>query len=231
MPAPWLSIVIPALNEAATVGELLQLLQPWRQRGVEIILVDGGSSDETVTLAAPWVDVLLEGERGRARQQNQGAAAARADLLWFVHADTRFAGDPVAALEQLAGKGNFTGWGRFDVRPDVSDRRLRLVTTMMNLRSRYTGIATGDQGIFVSRTLFRQVGGFPAQPLMEDVEISARLKRCSRPWCVSRQLVIHTRRWRDHGVWRTVWQMWWLRARYFFGADPAALHREYYRGR
>jgi rSAM/selenodomain-associated transferase 2 len=230
MSVPWLSIVIPTLNEAAGIRQLLMPLQPWRRRGVEIVLADGGSDDDTLALAEPLVDRLVQCERGRSRQQNRGAEAASATLLWFVHADTAFTGDPVVVLERLSSRGAFEGWGRFDVVSDVLDIRLRLVAALMNLRSRWSGIATGDQGIFTSRLLFERVGGFPAQPLMEDVEISKRLKQLSVPLCLRQRLVMNTRRWRQRGVWRTIWQMWLLRARYFFGADPVALHREYYGG-
>ncbi|MFN3714962.1 MAG: TIGR04283 family arsenosugar biosynthesis glycosyltransferase [Alcanivoracaceae bacterium] len=226
----WLSIVIPTLNEAAGIRPLLLLLQPWRRRGVEIILADGGSDDDTAVLAGPLVDRLVQCERGRSLQQNSGAAAASGKVLWFLHADTTFVEDPVAALERLVSEGGFDAWGRFDVAPDVVDIRLRLVAAMMNLRSRWSGIATGDQGIFASRLLFERVGGFPVQPLMEDVEISRRLKQFAAPVCLRQRLVINTRRWRQRGVWRTVGQMWSLRARYFFGADPIVLHREYYGG-
>lgn len=222
--APWLSIIIPTRNEAAHIVPLLTTLQPARARGAELIVVDAGSDDGTAALAAPLVDQLLDCPAGRARQQNAGAAQARAALLWFVHADSGLQGDEDQLLAAWAGD----GWGRFDVRLSEADWQLALISFFINRRSRLTGIATGDQGIFVSRPLFDAVGGFPAQPLMEDVALSRLLRRQQRPYCVRRAIVTDSRRWRRHGVWRTVLLMWWLRWRYFCGADPAILWQRYY---
>ena len=221
---PWLSIIIPTLNEASSIASLLDVLQSCRHQGVELIVVDGGSTDQTVLLATPRVDQCIVTAAGRAVQQNAGAAIARGDMLWFVHADTRLEGGEWRLLRECP-----TGWGRFDVRLSDADWRLALVAALMNLRSRLTGIATGDQCIFVSRALFQSIGGFMQQPLMEDVEISRRLRKAARPQCLRWRITVDARRWRRHGIWRTVLLMWWLRGCYFFGADPAALHRQYYR--
>lgn len=223
---PWLSIVIPVLDEAQRLPGLLISLQGWRQRGVEVLVVDGGSSDHSQALAAPLVDQLLVTAPGRATQMNAAAAEAGAPLLWFLHADSLIDDRHLQALARLPG-GRL--WGRFDVRLSGSGPGLAVVARAMNLRSRLTGIATGDQGIFVSGELFRQVGGYPQQPLMEDIALSAALRSRVRPRCLTPPMVADSRRWRERGVFRTIVQMWWLRFRYWRGEDPARLHREYYR--
>jgi rSAM/selenodomain-associated transferase 2 len=222
---PALSIVIPALNEAAGIEATLQALQPLRVRGVELVLADGGSSDATQTLARPWVDAVVDAPRGRASQMNAGAARARADALLFLHADTRLPplGD-VLVLQALAGA---ACWGRFDVRIEGRPWMLRVVAALMNLRSRASGIATGDQAIFVTREAFERVGGFPVQPLMEDIEISRRLKRLGRPACLGARVCTSGRRWEQRGVWRTILLMWRLRWRYWRGESAAQLAQAY----
>lgn len=223
---PKLSIIIPTLDEAAGIVALLRSLQPARQRGAELIVVDGGSADQTVALATPLVDRLVRSAAGRARQQNAGAAAARAPLLWFVHADTTLQGG-----EDVLLRAQSADWGRFNVRLSDADWQLALIAFFINLRSRMSGIATGDQAIFVNRELFAEVGGFPEQPLMEDVALSRLLRQRQPPCCLRHPIVTDSRRWRRHGVWRTVALMWWLRWRYFCGADPAILWRRYYADR
>jgi len=222
---PALSIVIPALNEAEGIEATLQALQPLRLRGVELVLADGGSSDATQTLARPWVDAVVDAPRGRALQMNAGAARARADALLFLHADTRLPplGD-VLVLQALAGA---ACWGRFDVRIEGRPWMLRVVAALMNLRSRASGIATGDQAIFVTREAFERVGGFPVQPLMEDIEISRRLKRLGRPVCLGARVCTSGRRWEQRGVWRTIVLMWRLRWRYWRGESAARLAQAY----
>ena len=221
-----LSIVIPTLNEAAGIEATLKALQPLRARGVEVVLADGGSGDTTVAVARPWVDTVVDAPRGRALQMNAGAARSRADALMFLHADTRLPplGD-VLALQSLA---EGACWGRFDVRIEGRPRMLRVVAALMNLRSRLSGIATGDQAIFVTRAAFERVGGFPAQPLMEDIEISRQLKRLGRPACLRARVCTSGRRWEQRGVWRTIVLMWRLRWRYWRG-EPAARLAEAYR--
>ena len=222
---PALSIVMPALNEAAGIEATLQALQELRARGVELVLADGGSSDATQTLARPWVDAVVDAPRGRALQMNAGAARARADALLFLHADTRLPplGD-VLVLQALAGG---ACWGRFDVRIEGRPWMLRVVAALMNLRSRASGIATGDQAIFVTREAFERVGGFPVQPLMEDIEISRRLKRLGRPACLGARVCTSGRRWEQRGVWRTIMLMWRLRWRYWRGESAARLAQAY----
>ncbi|MDH4389906.1 MAG: TIGR04283 family arsenosugar biosynthesis glycosyltransferase [Aquabacterium sp.] len=220
-----LSIVVPALNEAAGIAAMLQALAPLRARGVELLLADGGSTDGTAERAAPWVDAVVQAPRGRALQMNAGAARARSDVLLFLHADTQLpAGADGLVLQALAAG---ACWGRFDVHIDGRPGMLRVVAALMNLRSRATGIATGDQAIFTTRAAFNQVGGFPAQPLMEDIELSGRLKRIGRPACLRARVRTSGRRWEQRGVWRTIVLMWRLRWRYWRGESPDSLARAY----
>jgi rSAM/selenodomain-associated transferase 2 len=219
-----LSIIVPALNEAAGIERALAPLQPLRARGHEVIVVDGGSEDATQRLAQPLADRVLTAPRGRAAQMNAGAAVAHGEGLVFVHADTRLgeAADReiLAALAQRP-------WGRFDVCIAGRHPLLRLVAATMNLRSRLTGIATGDQAIFVRRGAFRALGGYAAIPLMEDVELSRRLRRLAWPACLRARVETSGRRWESRGVLRTIALMWGLRLAYWFGADPARLAERY----
>lgn len=218
-----LSIVMPVLNEAAGIEAALLALAPHRARGVEVVVIDGGSGDGTAGLARPLADRVLSAPRGRAAQMNAGAAAASGDTLLFLHADTRLPDD----ADRLVLNGlKDRPWGRFDVSFDEGGW-LRLVGMMMNARSRVTGIATGDQAIFMTRAAFEQAGGFPPIALMEDVALSARLKRIGRPLCVTACVTTSGRRWRQRGLLQTILLMWGLRLRYFFGADPARLARAY----
>ncbi len=225
MSEPRLSIILPTLNEAHGIVPCLQPLQALRTRGHEIILADGGSRDATVTLAEPWVDKVIHSGRGRAVQMNAGARAAQGDVLLFLHADTRLPPDADALiLNALQAR----GWGRFDVRLSGSQLLLRVVATLMNWRSRLTGIATGDQAIFVRRALFEKVGGFPEIPLMEDIALARALKKCGPPLCLKQRVLTSSRRWEQHGILRTIFLMWRLRLAYALGADPAQLVKRYY---
>ncbi len=218
-----LSIVVPVLNEAANIAAALQALAPLRTRGAEVIVVDGGSSDDTADLARPLADRVLEASRGRAAQMNAGAGVASGDALVFLHADTRLPEDADRLVfEALARR----PWGRFDVRFDTGGI-LRIVAAMMNLRSRVTGICTGDQAIFVTRAAFEAAGGFPPIPLMEDIAISIRLKQVGGPACLRSCVITSGRKWRRHGVWRTIVLMWRLRLAYFLGSDPVRLAHHY----
>jgi len=219
------SIIVPTLQEAGTVGALLDDLQALRAAGHEVIVVDGGSSDDTLALAAPACDRLLHCPPGRAVQMNAGAAVAGGDILWFVHADTRLPASAMRAIEAASEAG--AGWGRFDIRLSGSRTGFRLIETLINLRSRLTGIATGDQGLFVSRELFDTVGGYPAIALMEDVALSKSLLRHGRPACLHDRLTTSSRRWEHRGMWRTVVLMWRLRLAYALGADPDTLAERY----
>jgi len=222
---PVLSIVMPALNEAAGIEATLRALQPLHARGVELLLADGGSTDGTVERAAPWVDAVIAGPPGRALQMNAGAARARADVLLFLHADTRL--PPLADVQVLQAVAGGARWGRFDVRIEGRPWMLRVVAALMNQRSRLSGIATGDQGMFVNREAFDEVGGFPVQPLMEDVEMSRRLKRLGSAACLRAKVCTSGRRWEQNGVWRTSLLMWRLRWRYWRGEPAARLAAKY----
>jgi rSAM/selenodomain-associated transferase 2 len=221
-----ISIVIPVLNEADCIAATLAALAPLQARGHEVIVVDGGSGDDTAALARRAAARVASAPRGRASQMNAGAALAQDEVLLFLHADTRLPENADARILQgLATSGR--AWGRFDVRIEGRSRQLPVIAFFMNLRSRATGIATGDQAIFVRRDAFRRVGGFPPLELMEDIALSRSLKRLSRPLCLADKAVTSGRRWEQHGVMRTVLLMGWLRLRFFFGAAPAKLARLY----
>ncbi len=221
-----LSIVIPVLNEAARLPTLLSGLQPLRARGVELIVADGGSGDCSRELAAPFVDRVIEAPRGRARQMNAGAAEARGEVLLFLHADTTLPPDADALVLRAMNAG--AAWGRFDVRIDGRSRWLPIVGALMNRRSRWTGIATGDQAMFVRRAVFEQLGHFPDQPLMEDIELSKRLLAAGhRPACLRERVTTSGRRWDERGPLRTIVLMWQLRWRYWRGASAQAIWEAY----
>lgn len=218
-----LSIIMPVRNEAAGIVAALTPLQPLRGE-LDIILVDGGSTDDTVNLAAPLADRLIQSAPGRATQMNAGAAIAQGEWLLFLHADTQL---PTNFLELLPAVDAASQWGRFDVRLSPSSPMLRIVAWMMNWRSRLTGVCTGDQAIFVRRALFEQVGGYAPIPLMEDIELSKRLRRRGRPLCLHERLTTSSRRWQQNGTLRTIGLMWWLRWLYWRGAPVEELARRY----
>ena len=220
-----LRIVMPVFNEGGTLAARLTALGPLRARGAELVVVDGGSTDDTWAIASALADEVFLSPRGRASQMNAGARQATTDALLFLHADTQLpdGADHVIANALNAGH----AWGRFDVRIESAAATLRAVAWLMNLRSRLTGIATGDQAIFIKRAAFESMGGFVDLPLMEDVELSTRLRRHSAPACIRIPVITSGRRWEQHGVWRTIALMWWLRAAYVFGADAEVLARRY----
>ena len=261
-----LTIVLPVLNEAATLVPRLLALQPLRARGARVVVADGGSTDGTLALAQQHADLALVAPRGRGAQMNAGAAAGFTpsppgvrlgwgpaappagalpalatganeaslsthpeatadDILLFLHADTALPEHADHFIQQALQNGAV--WGRFDVRIDSPRPVFRLIETLMNLRSRWSGVATGDQAVFVLRSAFEAVGGFEDIALMEDIALSRALLRLSRPACLRQRVTTSARRWEQHGVWRTVLLMWRLRAAYFFGANPARLARQY----
>lgn len=218
--------VVPTLDEQDGIAACLA---PLVAEAARVIVVDGGSGDETVARALEAGAVVVSAPRGRAAQMNAGAAhAGEFDVVVFVHADSRLPSGWRAAIERAL-SGRRHRWGRFDVRLDSDRRLLAVVGTMMNLRSRLTGICTGDQAMFLTREAFGASGGFPAQALMEDIELSRRLRRrVGAPAALRTCVVVSARRWERHGAWRTIALMSMLRALYFVGASPARLHRLYY---
>ena len=223
---PRLSIIMPVLDEAAGLAQTLSALMPLRAQGAELIVVDGGSRDAGVAIADGNCDQLLHSGRGRARQMNAGAAVAGGEVLLFLHADTRLPDDALLQIERgIAATGR--RWGRFDIRLSGAQPLLRVVEWSMNRRSRWTGIATGDQAMFVTRACFTAVGGFPDLALMEDLALSRRLKRETRPLCLAGPVVSSSRRWEEGGIVRTIVLMWRLRLAWFLGASPERLARRY----
>lgn len=223
-----ISFILPVLNERAEIVDTLSVLQPYRKLSLaEVIMVDGGSEDGTVELAEPLCDKVLQTTAGRALQMNAGAAQAQGDWLLFLHADTRLPPEFASVWRDLVERSS-RGWGRFDLELSGRSPLFRLIESMINLRSRITGIATGDQAIFVRRNLFHRVGGYATIPLMEDVELSRRLKKESRPLSISARLITSSRHWEQRGILRTVYLMWKLRLLYFFGVSPERLVKRYY---
>lgn len=232
LPPPWrtesvpgISIVIPVLNESERIVLFLESLQRFRRMGAEVVVVDGGSADDTVRLAAGYADFILATRGGRGIQMNAGAATASGRVLLFLHADTELPPGALDAIGRACDDGAV--WGRFDVTIEGASRGLGMVAFMMNWRSRWSGIATGDQAIFVAREAFGRAGGFPEIPLMEDLVFSRRMRTISRPVCLRDKVTTSGRRWDKHGLLRTIWMMWRLRMKFHFGASPDDLAREY----
>lgn len=220
-----LCVVLPVLNEAQAIKASLQALAPLRQCGARVVVVDGGSEDDTMAKARPYADAVISAPRGRAAQMNAGAALGWGEVLLFLHADTTLPdGAPDRLLQALA-LGHV--WGRFDVRIAGRHWMLPVVAAMMNLRSRWTGIATGDQAMFMRREVFEQLGGFAPLPLMEDIDMSGRLLRLGAPACMRERVITSGRRWEQRGVWRTIALMWRLRWRYWRGESAHALAQDY----
>ncbi len=222
-----LAVVIPALDEAANLARLLPALER-ACPGAEVLVVDGGSRDGTAEVVAGRAGVrLVASARGRARQMNAGAAAASGDVLLFLHADTWLPDGAARAIEAALADPAVVG-GRFDVRFDSHRPVMRMVAWFMNARSRATSICTGDQAIFVRRAVFEAVGGYPDIPLMEDIELSRRLKARGRLAALRARVTTSARKWEREGPLRTIGLMWTLRLLHFAGVAPARLHRWYY---
>ncbi len=219
-----LSIIIPSYNEAENIEASLKPLQSYRQLGHQVIVADGGSTDETQNLATPLADQVFLAPKGRARQMNAGAEKAVGDALLFLHADTQLPEITLKLIEAALGK---SSWGRFDIRLSGQQTMLRLVEFMINLRSRLSGIATGDQAIFVSRALFEKVGGYQNIPLMEDIALSKTLKQHDKPACLHTPLITSSRRWEEYGIFKTIFLMWRLRFAYWRGIAPEKLVNQY----
>jgi len=220
-----ISVIIPVLNEAISLSCISNHLQSLRQQGHEVIIVDGGSVDNTLAIAYEVTDMVIISKAGRALQMNNGASVASGDIFLFLHADTFLPDNTVQIISDLYQRKNY--WGRFDVRLSSNKYVYRLIEGLMNLRSCITSIATGDQAIFIEKNLFSRVGGFPEIALMEDVEISRQLKKISKPVCIKQKVITSSRRWESNGVVTTVLLMWKLRLYYFFGVPPEKLKQLY----
>jgi len=223
--SPKISIVIPTLNEADQLVERLKHLQTYRA-DCEVLLVDGGSRDSTPIMAEAWVDKVIVCAPGRAKQMNVGAEQSHAEVLLFLHADTQLPDNATGLIVQAIQTGYL--WGRLDVAFDRTKSIFKLIAYMTKLRSRLTGIATGDQAMFVNRQVFYQVKGFPEIALMEDIALSKRLKKIGTPCCLKAKAITSARRWEKHGLFKTIFLMWTLRLAYFLGADPEDLAIRYY---
>lgn len=220
------SIIVPILNEAKMLPELLEHLLTFKRQGCEIVLVDGGSHDGSIAIAQAIGFPVINSEAGRARQMNKGAAFATGNLLLFLHADTRLPANAIELIANLTGNWKYE-WGRFDVSIKGKSPLLNLVAWMMNWRSAFSGIATGDQAIFIRRSTFFRVGGFPEQPLMEDIELCKRLKRKMAPARIHERVITSGRRWDERGVWKTIFLMWRLRWRYWRGVSADKIAEAY----
>ena len=222
------SIIIPTLNEEKTIQSCLSALQALRNN-CEIIIADGGSIDNTRMLAAPLADKVIMSALGRAKQMNNGAGQATGDVLIFLHADTRLPENALPLIQQKISP--VQPWGRFDIQLSGNPFMLEVIARMMNWRSRLTGIATGDQVIFVTRAAFVNAGQYAEIDLMEDIALCKALKKISPPICLKAKVISSGRRWEHNGICKTILLMWSLRLRYFFGADPQKLAFLYTHGR
>lgn len=218
------SIIIPTLNEEGSINRLLQQLQMYRQQGHEVIIVDGGSKDNTCSISKKLSDKLIESNPGRAAQMNTGAEEASNNILWFLHADTFL---PENAIEPIQKTLIHYDWGRFNIKLSGSNSLFRIIEKMINLRSCFVGIATGDQGIFVKRETFKRVNGYSILPLMEDVDLSKKLKIISKPACLKERLITSSRRWERNGILSTVFLMWRLRFLFWIGVSADKLAVQY----
>lgn len=235
---PSISIIIPLLNEADNVANLITSLsqilfdeesKPISNKSdIEIIMVDGGSRDTTVSLLKKFTSgQIILSEACRAKQMNEGAKRATGDVLIFLHADTLLPRKVIALLQNNFWESN-KAWGRFDVRINGKHGMFWVIAYMMNVRSKLSGICTGDQTIFVRKKVFESLSGYAPVPLMEDIEISQRLKKISAPYCIKEKVITSSRRWEHHGIIRTIVTMWQLRLLYFMGISPKRLHQKYY---
>ena len=222
----FITVIIPTLNEADNILMLLAQLQSLRSCGHEVIVVDGGSVDNTISLATSLADYVLTTTPGRSSQMNAGARLAKHEILWFLHADSSLQPKIADAIIKHMSKKRVL-WGRFNVRLTGHYWLFRIIERMINIRSRLTGIATGDQGIFVKKEIFFSVQGFDDLPLMEDIALSRKLKKIQRPLCLRQTLSTSSRRWEKHGVLKTIVLMWYLRLAYYLGVNPSHLHRLY----
>ena len=237
------SIIIPVLNEAGNLAHLFTNINKLNPKPQQVILIDGGSTDDSIDIIRSFINKLMsyndckidwqmtESKAGRALQMNIGAALAIGEILLFLHADTRL---PIDAIENISEALKRAEWGRFDVQIDSRQLMLKLVSQMINWRSTLSGIATGDQAIFISQSLFDQIGGYPNQALMEDVELCKQLKGknlkgIAKPACLKNKVITSARRWQQHGTWRTILLMWHLRFDYWRGVSADNIKQRYYK--
>jgi len=220
-----ISIIIPVLNEEKALPVTLESLQQLRLKGTEIIVVDGGSTDNTWGIAEQYADKVVSAKAGRANQLNKGAEVSQGSLLLFLHADTQLPGNAFGLLKEYVRQDQC--WGRFNVCLNDVAWVYRVIEGMMNVRSCLTGIVTGDQAMFVSKVLFERVGGFPSIALMEDIAISKKLKKQQSLICLKERVITSARRWQENGVIATVLLMWRLRLLYFFKRSPEELAKAY----
>lgn len=221
-----LSIIIPALNEEKQIHACLNGLQPIRERGHEVILVDGGSQDQTCKMSNDLVDRVVHARMGRASQMNTGAKSAGGDIFLFLHADTVLSEDADYQIIRHIKDPDYY-WGRFDIRLSGQHWLFRMIERFMNMRTRLTSINTGDHAIFISKALFNQIGGYEEIPLMEDISLSRKLKCIVKPVNLRQTVITSSRRWETRGIIRTLFTMWYLRLLYFFGIHPEQLVRKY----
>jgi rSAM/selenodomain-associated transferase 2 len=219
-----IAVIIPALNEEQALPDTLASVA--RLGFDEVLVVDGGSTDRTQAVAASQGIRFVPAPPGRAKQMNAGAAASQADVLLFLHADTRLPDGARQAVEQALADPACVG-GRFDVRFQRDAGLARLIARLISLRSRWSGIATGDQALFVRREVFLTLGGFADLPLMEDVDFSRRLKRAGRVAPLRARVTTSYRRWEQCGAVRTIALMWALRFLYWIGVTPHRLKNWY----
>jgi len=226
--SPSVAVVVPVLNEFNSIDACLQHLLE-QSLFTDIVIVDGGSTDGTLTVLAGYANSprvsLVSSQPGRGRQMNAGAAACHSDVILFLHADTWLPDNAIGSISNAIIRG--AEWGRFNVQISGTSFLLRIVASMMNIRSCVTGICTGDQAIFMRRDVFAMLGGYSTIPLMEDIEFSRRLKRVARPVCIPARVITSARRWQSHGVVNTILKMWYLRLLYWLGVSPRRLARAY----
>ena len=218
-----ISVIIPVLNEAKILDQTLSQLEK-QLEAHELIIVDGGSEDETVTIAKTYGRVILSA-RGRARQLNAGAAAATGDTLLFLHADVRLDLGAIKAVE-IAMAFGYAG-GAFKQRIEGAHLLYRLIERGANFRAKRLRVFYGDGGTFISRAGFYQIGGFPDIPIMEEIRFSRKLRRLGKTILVEPGIHISARRWEQNGIIRTTLLNWFITTLYFLKVSPARLVRLY----
>lgn len=226
--AKTLSVIIPSLNEVDSLRSNLQRLQVLRSCGHEIILIEAGECNLNLDEKAEFCDLVLQSERGRAKQMNLGAKFASGQWLLFLHADTNLPANFESIISKPLSNRSFL-WGWFDVSFDASGLIYAVIAKLMNVRARLTSVSTGDQTLVVDRKLFWELKGFADIPIMEDIELTSRLRRHAKPLMISGSVTTSARRWQKEGVLRTILLMWSLRFLYFIGVSPRKLVNCYYK--